>query len=59
MIYTSWTSTPPMRGYSTMSSSRSVRYSPFSFPSARTARAYLSGRNIVPEYAVYDDTWGP
>lgn len=32
---------------------------PFSFPSARTARAYLSGRNIVPEYAVYDDTWGP
>lgn len=33
-------------------------YGPYPFPSPYTARAYLSGREIVPEYAQYDDTWG-
>ena len=30
----------------------------FSFPSSYAAHAYLSGRNIVPGQALYDDTWG-
>ena len=31
---------------------------PFSFPSAHTRYAYLSGKNIPPEVELYDDTWG-
>ncbi|MCH5187045.1 MAG: AAA family ATPase [Oscillospiraceae bacterium] len=28
------------------------------YASAYTRRAYLSGRNVLPDQAVYDDTWG-
>jgi len=31
---------------------------PFPFPSDHTRYAYLSGRNVQPELALYDDTWG-
>lgn len=31
---------------------------PYRFPSEYTAHAYLSGKNIAPEYPLYDDTWG-
>ena len=31
---------------------------PYSFPDAFTKRAYLSGRNVPPDQALYDDTWG-
>ena len=31
---------------------------PFPFPSDYTRYAYLSGRDIVPELELYDDTWG-
>lgn len=31
---------------------------PFPFPSPHTRYAYLSGRDIAPESALYDDTWG-
>lgn len=32
--------------------------SPFPFPSAHTRYAYLSGREVVPEVELYDDSWG-
>lgn len=32
---------------------------PYPFPSACTRFAYLSGRNVLPKSALYDDTWGP
>ena len=31
---------------------------PYRFPSAHTARAYLSGRKVWPEQELYDDSWG-
>ena len=31
---------------------------PYAFPSAHTRRTYLSGKNIWPEQALYDDAWG-
>ena len=31
---------------------------PFAFADAFSARAYLSGRNILPDQKLYDDTWG-
>ena len=31
---------------------------PYPFPSAHTKFAYLSGRDIAPEIALYDDSWG-
>ena len=31
---------------------------PYPFPTVHTAYAYLSGKNISPEYPLYDDTWG-
>lgn len=31
---------------------------PYGFPSEYTCHAYLSGRDVWPEQAVYDDTWG-
>lgn len=31
---------------------------PYSFPSDYTAFSYLSGKNISPEYPLYDATWG-
>ena len=31
---------------------------PYHFPDAFTKHAYLSGRNILPNQALYDDTWG-
>lgn len=31
---------------------------PFRFPSPHTQFSYLSGRDIAPEVALYDDTWG-
>jgi len=31
---------------------------PYPFPSAHTAYACLSGRNVPPDYPLYDDTWG-
>ena len=31
---------------------------PYSFPTAHTRHAYLSGKNVWPEQALYDDTWG-
>lgn len=31
---------------------------PYPFPSAHTRHAYLSGKNVWPEQALYDDTWG-
>lgn len=31
---------------------------PYPFPSAYTAYGYLSGRNVSPEFPLYDDTWG-
>lgn len=31
---------------------------PYLFPDAFTKRAYLSGRNVPPDQALYDDTWG-
>lgn len=31
---------------------------PYDFPSAHTRRAYLAGRNVWPEQALYDDAWG-
>lgn len=30
----------------------------YPFPSAHTAYAYLSGKNVPAEYALYDDSWG-
>lgn len=33
-------------------------HTPYPFPSPRTARAYLSGKDISPAYEVYDHTWG-
>lgn len=32
--------------------------SPFPFSSAHTRYSYLSGKDIAPEVALYDDTWG-
>lgn len=32
---------------------------PYPFPSAHTRFAYLSGRNVLPDQPLYDDTWGP
>lgn len=32
--------------------------SPKAFASSHTKRAYFSGRNVLPEQALYDDTWG-
>lgn len=34
-------------------------YGPFPFPSSHTQYTYLSGKEIVPEVELYDDTWGP
>lgn len=31
---------------------------PYAFPDDHTAYAFLSGRNISPEYPLYNDTWG-
>ena len=31
---------------------------PFVFPSDHTRYSYLSGRNVLPEIELYDDTWG-
>lgn len=31
---------------------------PYPFPSDYTRYSYLSGRNIAPDYPLYDDTWG-
>ncbi len=31
---------------------------PYPFPGGFTRRAYLSGRNVQPDQALYDDTWG-
>lgn len=31
---------------------------PHPFPTEHTAYAYLSGKNVSPEYPLYDDTWG-
>jgi len=31
---------------------------PYPFPSDYTAFQYLGGRNVSPEYPLYDDTWG-
>lgn len=31
---------------------------PYSFPSAYTAFSYLAGKNISPDYPLYEDTWG-
>ena len=31
---------------------------PYPYPSAYTEYAHLSGRNVAPDYALYDDTWG-
>lgn len=31
---------------------------PYPFPTEHTAYAYFSGKNISPEYPLYDDTWG-
>ncbi len=36
----------------------SVLDAPYPFPSSHTAYAYLSGKNIAPDYPLYDDTWG-
>ena len=33
-------------------------HGPYPFPSRHTARAYLSGKEIHPEYELYDTTWG-
>ena len=33
-------------------------YGPYPFASAHTRRAYLAGRNVVPDQELYDDTWG-
>lgn len=32
--------------------------SPYKFQDAYTKHAYLSGRNILPDQSLYDDTWG-
>ena len=31
---------------------------PYPFPTEHTAYAYLAGKNISPQYPLYDDTWG-
>lgn len=31
---------------------------PYHFQDAYTKRAYLSGRNVMPDQSLYDDTWG-
>lgn len=36
----------------------SVLNSPYRFPSGHTGYCYMSGKNISPEYALYDDSWG-
>ena len=33
-------------------------YAPYPFPDSFTEHAYLSGRNVQPDQALYDDTWG-
>ena len=33
-------------------------HGPYPFPDAHTGRSFLKGRNIQPEYPLYDDTWG-
>lgn len=36
----------------------SVLDAPYPFPSAHTAFACLAGRNVSPDFCLYDDTWG-
>lgn len=31
---------------------------PYPFPTGHTAYAYLTGKNVPPQYPLYDDTWG-
>ena len=33
-------------------------YHPYPFPDEHTAYGYLSGRNVLPDVPLYDDTWG-